>query len=321
LKDFEAKRTTYKGLRVYAIDGDQMELPLSQDILKNGYRGVPVRRKRETYFPRLYLLHGYDVLSGVTKAVSYSHEHKECEHSALMIEGFEEQSLTLYDRLFFSRQLVRNHAAGNTFFLARCKIGRGVMGDIQAFTKSSKKTAMITLDGIKFRVVKIKNPRSKKIAVFATNLPKRKFSDKEIAALYRRRWEVETSFRDLTHTMKLEQWHSKLLNGVLQELFALLWLINTTKIQMALALPNNKPLENIYKRANFKATCECMIDNFKLLFTGKIRQFFQILLAFILRSVEARTRLKRAYPRRIRSRRRTYPCHGLVKRRALTERH
>jgi IS4 transposase len=52
------------------------------------------------------------------------------------------------------------------------------------------------------RLIKVRNLRTKKDLVFATNLPSKLFTDAEISTLYQRRWQIETSFRDLTHTLK-----------------------------------------------------------------------------------------------------------------------
>jgi IS4 transposase len=50
-----------------------------------------------------------------------------------------------------------------------------------------------------------------------------------IFKLYRLRWQVETSFLELTAITRSEQWHSKSYNGIMQELYALMWLINATR--------------------------------------------------------------------------------------------
>ena len=44
----------------------------------------------------------------------------------------------------------------------------------------------------------------------------------------RARWEVENSFRDFTQAIRLEQWHSKFINGIRQELLAVIANLATT---------------------------------------------------------------------------------------------
>ena len=67
ITDYEPLRKTFHGFYIYAIDGDQLALPRSKDLLKEGYCGYPCPNEMETHFLRMYLSHAYDVLSGVTK--------------------------------------------------------------------------------------------------------------------------------------------------------------------------------------------------------------------------------------------------------------
>ncbi|MBK8201729.1 MAG: hypothetical protein IPK68_05210 [Bdellovibrionales bacterium] len=53
--------------------------------------------------PRMYVVHCYDVLGGVTKAFRYSNANGKCTMPWNAV-GLEE-SLTLYDRLFFCKDL------------------------------------------------------------------------------------------------------------------------------------------------------------------------------------------------------------------------
>ncbi|MBK7890324.1 MAG: transposase [Bdellovibrionales bacterium] len=129
---------------------------------------------------------------------------------------------------------------------ARCDVkegkGRGVKSEVRDFAKSLARSKEIIWriqpgerrisPDLTVRLVKIRNPSSKQDMVFVTNLSASQFSTKEIGKLYRRRWEIETSFKELTCTLKIGQWHSKSLNGILQEIFALLWLVNVTRRQL-----------------------------------------------------------------------------------------
>jgi len=316
LRGFEERRSTYRGLRIYAIDGDQLELPLSDDILASGYRGFPCKHHQETHFPRLYLVHAYDCVSGVTKDLRYGPENQELQAAIDMVLSFEAKSVTLYDRFYLSRKLIAAHAASGSFFLARCKQDWATFKEVVEFGQSNRRNAAALIDGVLVRLVKIVNPRTGKIAVFATNLPRKLFTNLELARLYARRWEVETSFRDSTHTAKLEQWHSKSINGILQELFAHFWLVNAARIQIALHInPGRGFLEAMYKRANFKSTLEFLVDCFGKILSGQARQALADIAAFIRRLIERRTRLRRAYPRQIKSKRKTYPSACLVQRR------
>lgn len=59
-----------------------------------------------------------------------------------------------------------------------------------------------------------------------TNLPAGEFPDEEIKLLYHMRWGIETSFRDLKHTIGTINFHSKKVEYVEQEIWGRLILFN-----------------------------------------------------------------------------------------------
>lgn len=71
-----------------------------------------------------------------------------------------------------------------------------------------------------------------------TNLSQDECSVEELKELYWMRWKIETSFRDLKHTIGTENFHSKSVNFVSQEIIARMILFNfsTTIISMAMKL-------------------------------------------------------------------------------------
>jgi hypothetical protein len=81
----EPHRRTFRGYRMYAMDGLELTLPREKDILDHGCIGKAVGQYRETHYPRMYVLHCYDVLSEVTKAVEYSNQNEELSLAELII--------------------------------------------------------------------------------------------------------------------------------------------------------------------------------------------------------------------------------------------
>lgn len=59
-----------------------------------------------------------------------------------------------------------------------------------------------------------------------TNLPADEFTDEELKQLYHMRWSIETSFRDLKHTIGTTNFHSKKVDYIEQEIWARLILFN-----------------------------------------------------------------------------------------------
>ncbi|MBF0362402.1 MAG: hypothetical protein HQK49_15400 [Oligoflexia bacterium] len=69
--DFKRHQKTYKGFRVYGIDGDIYSIVRNKKTLKEKFYGLPVpghpsiKEKKETHFLRMYVVTAVDVFSGI----------------------------------------------------------------------------------------------------------------------------------------------------------------------------------------------------------------------------------------------------------------
>jgi hypothetical protein len=228
-----------------------------------------------------------------------------------MVKHFGKSSLALYDRLYISGKMILAHHQAGNYFLMRAK--RGSFLVVEAYYKShSQKPITVIIRGVTVRLFKAVNPRTGKKDVFVTNLPWRWLNAQVIQRLYRCRWECENSFRDLCDTMKVEQWHSKSLNGILQELFAAFWLKNFTRIQIA--KKNRKPkitLCDQYEKPNFKLILDWMKTKLKRLLNRKLG-VLRDLKKLIKLSTEKRVHYKRTYPRQLKCAASPYPYNNTI---------
>jgi len=81
-----------------------------------------------------------------------------------------------------------------------------------------------------------------------TNLSADEFSADEIKKIYQMRWNIETSFRDLKHTIGATNFHSKTVEHIKQEIWARLILFNFCSIitmQVALVQKNTKHIYQV----------------------------------------------------------------------------
>jgi hypothetical protein len=306
LADYEPHRRTWRGLRVYATDGDRYDLPRTEPILKEGYSGFAFSQENETYCPQMYVVHCYDVLGGVTKEFRYSNKNEELRTAIEIATFLESNSLTLYDRLFMCKDLISAHASSGSYFVARCKVRS--FSEIKEFFSSKKTNASFVFEGVTIELIKIMHPKTGEVAVYATNLSRSRFKNQEIANLYALRWEVETSNRDMTHTIKVEQWHSRFLNGLLQELYAALWLVNQTRIQMTAPMKSHSTLKELfrYAKSNFKLILDFVLDSLSDLVANRINRVNRRLKLLLEVSLEQRLRRSRSCPRQVRRRPKIY---------------
>lgn len=66
--------------------------------------------------------------------------------------------------------------------------------------------------------------------VIMTNLSEEEFSASEIKKIYGMRWGIETSFRDLKHTIGLNYYHSKKFDSILQEIYSRMMMYNFSQL-------------------------------------------------------------------------------------------
>jgi hypothetical protein len=304
----QGKRKTWNGLYVYAVDGIQLTLPRSEDIIKAGFSGRKVSKYRESYMPKMFATMAYDVISGTVKDVRENPTLNEIADALSMVEHFEDNSLTMYDRLYCSRELILKHHDSHNYFLFRLR--KNMLKEMRKIMKSKRPRITVVIDNVTVHVIKIKNPKTGEWDYFASNLPLRLVNENQIRTLYRLRWEVENAFRDFTQTIRLEQWHSKFINGIRQELYVALILYNFVKLKIL---------------SKFDTAKQCMGDtyqkpNFKLLFgwvTSKLYEIMKgvrgVLKGFeelLDRSLETRTHYSREYEREIKSPHSPFPYNN-----------
>jgi hypothetical protein len=322
-------RETYKGFYIYATDGDQIDLPASEDVLANGYRGYPTSRNRETHYPKMYTAQVFDVINNIIKDFKFSNSQDESHMAQQMALNLEKNSITLYDRLYCGFPTFLTHLSADNYFIVRARSSKsGSNRQVLNFLDSNKDEAEFDwnpawafrgFSPIKLRMIKVINPRNKTSIVFITNLRSDQISSKEIEILYQRRWSIEVSFRDLTQSLKLNQLHSKTINGILQEVYAIFWFVNQLKYRIMRINPKDL-FKRKYSKPNFKLCCEIFIENLKLLIQKKNKKLEKLIDYWALRTYERRQHLERSYPRTVKHRGREYALSNVVPRR-LTERH
>jgi IS4 transposase len=321
-------RRRFKGFYIYAIDGDHLDLPASEDVLRKGFRGYKFRSGEETHYPKMYTAQAVDVLNGTIVEFKHSTTVSEIKMAREMVQGLEKSSITIYDRLHFNYHTARVHKEAKSHFIVRVsEKNPNINLQVRAFCRSKRRSKWVHItpkkrevnryEPIRVRLVKIKNPRSKEEMVFMSSLPEETFSDIEIGQLYQRRWAIETSFRDLTSTFKMSEWHSQKLNGILQEIYALFWFINNVKLQCAIKIKDTANwLNPKYEKPNFKLCAKLAIDNLELLIRRQSKKFNRLLEYWILKTTEKREHLTRNYPRQIKCWGRKYPKVTSVPRRS-----
>ena len=306
-------RQTFRGLHIYAIDGDQLDLPASRDVFSKGYRGYPISKSDETHYPKMYTVQALDVINGRVQKFACSNKFAELNLARTLVGELEKESLTIYDRLYACYDTLAAHEKIGSYFLVRARSENSRLAPVVAEFYRSKRRSIWTeflpaktdralKNPIPIRLIKVRNKKTGKDFVFMTNLPEGRFRNKEIGELYQRRWAIESSFKDLTDTLTMGQWHSKKLDGILQEIYALLWFVNNVRrMTSVIKSKSDSLLERRYRKSNFKFIAILLIEHLDLLIKKHHRKLERILHFWAEKSAENREHLLRSYPRQVRS--------------------
>ena len=301
---------TFRGKRIYAMDGFELNLPRTEDVLNHHYQGRWVGQHRQQYYPTMYTVQCFDVLSEVSKNIRFSPAQGELGLAEPMVATLEAGSVCLYDRLYPCARMMKAHKKAQNHFIFRLKVNSFKAATRLLGLKIHRKKMII--EDVTVYFIKVKNPKTGKYDLFATDLPRYWVDSHTIRSLYNLRWEVETSFLDLAKTFQIEQWHSKSLNGILQELYATLWLYNYTK---TLILKTGQilkdPLNWDYEKPNFKFILDWVIRKLSRIFK-KAFDPEPILQRLVIRSTERRQRHSLPEPRQTRYPSSPYPSNNTV---------
>ena len=104
---------------------------------------------------------------------------------------------------------------------------------------------------VSFRIVRFKISDDS-WETLITNLDKDSFSSDELKQLYRLRWGIETSFRQLKYTIGLSLFQSKKVEYITQEIFARLTMYNFCELITSHVVIQNKSRKYVYQ-TNFTA--------------------------------------------------------------------
>jgi hypothetical protein len=306
------ERAKYQGFYVYAHDGFETEIPRSKNILKAGFSGRSLGSIRQTYYPRLYMVHTWDVINGITKDIYLQTTNEEIKGALDIIPRLEKNSISLYDRLYFCRRILKKHIQSENYFIARCKTEGGHKEIVEFAADKTLRVLVIEIDGIKVKLYKITNRKTKQVMVLATNLFFDWVDHNTMYKLYKTRWEVESSFKDFVMSMKMEDFHAKDVNGIMQEIYARLWLMNFTRIMILKSgRVHIDPEERTYKKPNYKILYSWVSDHLKQILDN-IADLWNEFVETISITMEKRKRWSRKYPRELKYSGKMYPRNSTI---------
>ena len=273
-----AQYRTYRGYRLLACDGTDLNIARNPSDLENYFQSNP----GEKGFNQLHLNSLYDLCNRryIDAVIQPGRKNNEFRAMSDMIDRCVSghKTICIADRGYESYNIFAHVEQRNMYYLIRVRDSRRSMVasfglphdsfDTQVHLVLTRKqtTQASACSGYKFlpanstfdyleqndfypitlRVVRFPLTTDTYECVI-TNLPKDAFPPDELKKLYGLRWGIETSFRELKYAIGLSCFHAKKVEYIKQEIFARLLLYNFCEIITTHVVIQQKDTKHAYQ--------------------------------------------------------------------------
>ena len=290
-------KNRWKSHRVFAVDGTEYTLPASEDLIK--IFGRQNCGNVDAHYPHASV----SVLFNVKSKLAYDlvvEDVKANEREGLkkLCKSLKCNDLIILDRGYPSYEILKFLFDRNIQFLIRNPMGQ-TFKFVEDFLKEDIKDKIIeiTIEKKKYKLRLIKTGGDSPKVFLTSLLDQRYYMYEDICNLYDERWEIEEHYKVNKELFKVENFHSKNENGILQEIYSQLLLSNITRLLM-----NEADKENILAKdePSFKNAVYVVERYFNEIILcndeNRIKELFEDMLAEIKR-VRYKKIKDRHYPR------------------------
>jgi hypothetical protein len=247
----------YGGFRLLALDGTKLTLP-AYTALRDHF-GCPSQGEgRELAGPQASLTVLWDV--GANQPVNWRlgpYKVSERVHADELIGGVGPGDLVLGDRGFPSRRLLTHLWSQQAQVLVRMRTtGTGVMREVTAFLSSGATDLVTTMHAwdehaeeadptvsMPIRLIRTVLPDGSSTVYLTTLTDVGRHPSAVLLALYAQRWRIETAFREMKIWHGLERFHSRRVDGIAQEVAAIMiFQLLASELEAKARLVHQRPL-------------------------------------------------------------------------------
>ncbi len=296
---------TFKGHRVYAIDGSDLQIPDS--IENRNHFGV--QKSNGTPVPMAKISCCYDVLNDVVHNVvigEYKKSERQQARELLKIpfQNDVEQPILLFDRGYPSRSFMKYLDTQNHLFLMRFSTGFLKIA-VDCALGDNKIEYVFEGEIVTFRVIKFKL-NTGEIEMLITNIFDDSYSLDDFKNLYFLRWGIECRYRDLKSHFELEKFSGVKPICISQDIYATFFIFNI--ISMVKNICDN----SYQSKDNNKCTYQTNRNNLKKYFLDKLTKLisssidsiFEVLSIMVNKCKKNRSQIR---PNRTRERKKIHP--------------
>jgi hypothetical protein len=319
-------RHAWKGLSLWAMDGTIFRTPDSPENRSTfgaqGYASGKVSSYPQVRAVTLMAL----PTRLIADAAFGEYDKNEMRYAQELVDRIPDQSITVFDKGFFSASLLLGltlHGDQRHYLIpakanAKWEVVSGSPDDAVVKMKVSPQARAKHPDFPEFwtaRAVRAVLPDGREKILLTSLMEPRKFRAADIAACYQRRWEIETSYRELKQTMLGGPLTLRTQDpqGIAQEIWGALIAYNLVRLEMAKAAVEAKaqPTDLSFIRALHLIQHELMFASFTEAYgniPGKLKRLREQ-----LKDALKEERRGRQCPRLVKSRPAKYPVRYVFK--------
>ena len=285
----------FHGYRLYAVDGSDIHIPTIPDDKETFYRANDDAKG----YNLMHLNALYDLMNRRYIDAVLQDSRNENEHSALisMAKNVKCDSIIVADRGYEAYNNIAHLENNGLKYVIRIKTTSGIA---QKFNIPADKETDFTADilltrrqtneikaspeiyrflasnstfdflpkgskdtyPLKFRMIRIKISEGQ-YETLITNLWDDEFSAEDIKHIYKLRWSIETSFRELKYHVGLIAFHSKKKDCIIQEIFARLIMYNFSMLITENILIDDDKHNKYHSKVNYAVAIHICIAFFR----------------------------------------------------------
>ncbi len=243
--DQDNKHYQFKGLRLFAMDGTTLKTVDTPEHRQ--HFGAQRYACAVSSYPQIRGVTLTDVSTHLIRSAAFGpYGTHEMQYAKELVSSIPDDSLTAFDKGFLSAEILCNLTGGgnNRHFIIPAKANtkwevlEESAGDALIQMRISPQARRKCPELPEFwqvRAITVIDPSARKQILLTSLFDRKRYKAVDITACYERRWQIETSYRELKQTMlgKTLTLRSKTVEGVYQEIWGTLTAYNLIRLEMA----------------------------------------------------------------------------------------
>jgi len=249
----DADRYNFKGLRLLAVDGTTLKLADSAEN-RDHFGSPSFAADAVASYPHARMVTLCVLETQLMLAARFgTYRQAEIGYALDLLDEVPDNSLTVFDRAFLSAELLCKLTSSGTerHFLVPAKSNtrwsivegneQDALVEMKVSAPARKKDPQLPTHW-RARAVRVEGPRGQPVYLLTSLLDRKRFTAAQLQQCYGRRWQIETSYREIKQTMMgmALSLRSASVEATRQEIWGMLIAYNLVRLEMARAAEQAK---------------------------------------------------------------------------------